>query len=104
MSPVPTLSCHSLAPPFIRVDPCSSVAFVFCASNRADEDVGEGDEAGALEGFAGGDVRGVAAGGGDGAEGVGDALELLNQIGAEAAAAKRFVHFHVDVAVGAVVV
>jgi hypothetical protein len=71
---------------------------------RAGEDVAAGDEAGFLEGFAGGDVGDVATGGGDVFQFVAGALELLDEEGAEAAAAVRFGDGHEEVAVGRVVV
>ena len=61
-------------------------------------------EAGFLEGFSTCHVVDVAAGGRDAAAVVAGALDFLHQVGAQAAAALRFVHVHVEVAVGAVVV
>jgi len=55
--------------------------------------MGEGSEAGALEGAAGGEVGGAAAWGGDGAEGVALLLELLDEVGAEALLAERLAEF-----------
>jgi hypothetical protein len=65
---------------------------------------GAGDEAGFLEGFAGGDVIDVAAAGGDFAKLVGGAFEFLDYECAQAAAAVGLGDGHVDVAVGWVVV
>lgn len=71
--------------------------------NDSEEDVGERDKTGFLEGAARSDVGGAAAGAGNRAEVVGGAFEFLDEVGTEAAAAVGFADFHVDVAVGAVV-
>src|SRR2546421_957989 len=71
--------------------------------NRSGENVAARNEAGFLEGFSGSDIRGIAARRGHTPLLVTDSFQLLDQIRSKAASAEGFGHFHVDVAVGPVV-
>src|SRR5688500_7807504 len=73
-------------------------------SEGAHENVSARNESRSLKGFARRDVVEVAAGGGGVAVFVGGALEFLDGVGAETAAAELFGDGHIEVAVGAVVV
>ena len=73
-------------------------------SNRPDEYMSNGHEAGALGEFSARRCCWNCSGRREWRRGCRRALELLHEVGAEAAAAKRLMHFHIDVAIGAVVV
>lgn len=64
----------------------------------------EGDKAGFLQSAARSNVRGAATGTGNSAQLIGDEFQFLDQVGAEAPAAKRFVHLQLDFALRAIVV
>src|SRR5438552_9802467 len=68
------------------------------------ENVREGNEPGSLQCPAGRVVRRVATRAWNGAEFVTRALQFLDEVGAQAAPAKRLTHFHVEIAIGPVVV
>src|SRR5688500_479273 len=76
-----------------------SLQIVLANTNPAVRNMSEGNEAGSLQGPAGGNIGWIAAGGGNRPIIVGDLLELLHEIRAKPPAAIRFVDVHVNITV-----
>ena len=72
-------------------------------SNRPNENVGDGNEACTLEGFARGKVVRAATRARDSSESIALAFEFLNQVRTEAAPAKRFIYLHINIPIGQII-